>query len=74
MNLDNSIKKIMHYGIIFSSFVLLVSILTLIYYNFFYLHPLIYNIGILLFQAGTTYFFSFLVGGFAFNKIKDDLN
>ncbi len=74
MKLDNSFKKIVHYGIIFSSFILLSSILTLTYYNFFYLHPLIYNIGLLLFQAGTTYFFCFLFGGFAFSKIREELN
>lgn len=73
MKLDNSVKKVMNYGIIFSSFILLASILTLVYYNFFYLHPLVYNIGILLFQAGTTYFFCFLFGGYAFTKIKEDM-
>ena len=73
MKLDIATQKVVNYGIIFSSFILLASILTLIYYNFFYLHPLVYNIGILLFQAGTTYFFCFLFGGFAFNKIKEDL-
>ena len=74
MQIDNSTKKIVHYGIIFSSFILLLSILTLAYYNFFYLHPLIYQIGVLLFQVGTTYFFCFLFGGFAFSKIKEELN
>ena len=72
MKLDNSVKKVTNYGLIFSSFILLASILTLVYYNFFYLHPLVYNIGILLFQAGTTYFFCFLFGGYAFTKIKED--
>ena len=70
MKLDIATQKVVNYGIIFSSFILF----ALVYYNFFYLHPLIYNIGILLFQAGTTYFFCFLFGGFAFNKIKEDLN
>ncbi len=73
MKLDNSVKKVMNYGLVFSSFILLASILTLIYCNYFYLHPLIYSIGVLLFQAGTTYFFCFLFGGYAFTKIKEDI-
>lgn len=73
LKLDNYTKKIMKYGIIFSFLVLISSIFVIFYYDIFYPHPYLYSIGILLFQAGTTYLFSFLFCGFAFTKIKQDL-
>lgn len=73
LKIDSHTQKLMRYGIIFSFLILLSSILVILYYNTFYPHPYLYSIGVLLFQAGTTYLFSFIFCGFAFIKIKQDL-
>lgn len=72
-NMDNSILKLMKSGIKFSFFVSLISIITLLTYDFVYTSPSIYYIGISLFKSSLFFMVGFVICGFAFSKIKKEL-
>ena len=71
-NLDKKIIKIMKSGIIFSFYFCIFASIILVTYNF-YKTPLLFHIGISLFQSGLFFIVSFVIYGFAFNKISNEI-
>lgn len=67
-SLNKKIINIMKIGIYFSFLFCICASLILLTYNFFS-EPLLYHIGISLFKSGLFFIASFIICGFAFNKI-----
>ena len=71
-NINKKIYKIMKTGIYFSFTFCILASLILYTYNF-YSEPRIFHIGIALFQSGLFFLVTFVICGFAFNKIYSEM-
>ena len=71
-NLDNKVKEIMISGFKFSFIVCLLSILILLIYNF-YMLPILYDIGTILFKTSLMFFVDFIILGIGFDTIKKQM-
>ena len=71
--IDKKIYKIMKNGIKFSFVFCLIASLILVTYCENY-NPNTYNIGVSLFKSGLFFLSTFVMCGFAFNKIINDIN
>ena len=72
-SIDENTKKVMKKGIEFCLLLTLISIVTLLYYKFFYSSIFIYYIGFYLFKNSLLFGCAFFAFGLAFDKIKKDL-
>ncbi len=72
-NIDCSILKLMKLGIKFSFLISIISIIILFTYDFIYTSPSTYYIGISLFKSSLFFMVGFVICGFAFSKIKNEL-
>lgn len=72
-DLDKKAKIIMKCGLLFCSFIGLISLILLITYNISILSPLIYTIGLGLFKISLIFGIEFIICGFAADKIKKQL-
>ena len=70
--LDNKVKEIMINGFKFSFIVCLLSILILLIYNF-YMLPILYDIGTILFKTSLMFFVDFIILGIGFDTIKKQM-
>ena len=70
--LNKKIINIMKIGIIFSFLFCIFASLILLTYNF-YSEQQFFHIGISLFQSGLFFLVTFIICGFAFNKLFDEL-
>ena len=71
-NLNKKIIKIMKIGLYFSyTFCIFASLILLAY--ILYCEPLIFHIGISLFQSGLFFLVIFIICGFAFNKLSNEI-
>lgn len=73
-NLDIKIKKIMHFGFIFSFVLSIISILTLCTYDIIYNIPTLFYVGISLFRTSLMFACTFFICGIGFDSIKKELN
>lgn len=71
-NLNKNIMKIMKIGICFSFLFCTFASLILLTYNF-YSEPQLFYTGISLFQSGLFFLVTFIICGFAFNKLFDEV-
>lgn len=71
-NLDDKVKKIMLNGFKFSFAFCIFSILILSTYNF-YLLPILYYAGTILFKTSLMFFADFIILGFGFDTIKKQM-
>ena len=71
-NLDNKVKEIMISGFKCSFIVCLLSILILLIYNF-YMLPILYDIGTILFKTSLMFFVDFIILGIGFDTIKKQM-
>lgn len=72
-NLDKSIKGLMLKGFKFCTLIFLISASILFTYELFYNSPDLYYIGLSIFKMGITFIAGFIVCGFAFNEIKNEI-
>ncbi len=72
--MDHTIVSLMKNGVRFSFGIIVIATITLLTYSYFYTSPLVYYIGLSLFKAGLFFIVGFIIGAFAFNKIKGDLH
>ena len=68
-NLDDKVKNIMIKGFKFSFAFCILSTLVLGIYNF-YMLPILYTCGLILFKTSLMFFVDFIIIGFGFDKIK----
>ena len=71
-NLDEKVKKIMINGFKFSFFFCILSALILSIYNF-YMLPILYYIGTILFKTSLMFFVDFIILGVGFDTIKKQM-
>lgn len=71
-NLDNGVKNIMLNGFKFSFFFCIISALVLSIYNF-YMLPILYYIGTILFKTSLMFFVDFTILGIGFDTIKKQM-
>ena len=71
-NIDTKIIKIVKIGVKISFILCLISSFVLITYNL-NSNPLTFYIGISLFESSLFYIITFIICGYAFNKIKNDI-
>ena len=71
-DLDEKVKNIMTKGFKFSFAFFIFSILILIMYNF-YMLPILYTCGTILFKTSFIFFADFIIIGFGFDKIKKQM-
>ena len=71
-NFDRKIIKIMKIGLYFSYTFCIFASLILLTYNF-YNEPHLFYTGISLLQSGLFFLVTFIICGFAFNKLFDEL-
>ncbi|MBR1803030.1 MAG: hypothetical protein IJ777_03605 [Clostridia bacterium] len=72
-NLDQSILHLMKSGLRYTFVLMLISCMVLLTYNFIYPNPTVYAVGISLFKSSLFFIVAFIIFGFSFNKIKNDL-
>ena len=72
-SIDEKIKKVMKYGIIFCFILTIISCFILVIYDLFYSSPTLYKIGIYIFKNSILFASAFLGFGLVFDKIKKDL-
>lgn len=72
-NLDIKIKKIMHFGFIFSFILSIIAILTLCTYDIFYSIPVLFYAGISLFRTSLMFACTFFICGIGFDSISKEL-
>lgn len=72
-NLDKLTFKIMKYGFRFCSFICILSVLILATYNLNILSPIMYYIGINLFELSIIFGIEFIVCGLVVDGIKKQL-
>ena len=71
-NLDDKVKNIMINGFKFSFAFCILSILILGIYNF-YMLPILYTCGIILFKTSLMFFADFIILAFGFDTIKKQM-
>lgn len=71
-NLDNEVKNIMINGFKFSFIFCISSILVLLVYNF-YMIPILYYSGTILFKTSLMFFVDFIIIGIGFDTIKKQM-
>lgn len=71
-NLDSKVKKIMINGFKFSFIFCIFSTLVLVTYNF-YMLPILYYAGTILFKTSLMFFVDFIILGFGFDTIKKQM-
>ena len=71
-NLDDNVKKIMINGFKFSFAFCIISILVLGTYKF-YMLPILYYSGTVLFKTSLMFFVDFVILGFGFDAIKKQM-
>ena len=71
-NLNKNIIKIMKIGIYFSFLFCIFASLVLLTYNL-YSEPHLFYTGISLFQSGLFFLVTFIICGFAFNKLSSEI-
>ena len=71
-NLDNKVKKIMIKGFKFSFIFCIFSIFILLIYNF-YMIPILYYSGTILFKTSLMFFVDFIILGIGFDTIKKQM-
>lgn len=72
-NLDKQIMKIMDSGFIFSFMLSIISVISLLIYDFFYSLPNLFYIGINLFKTSLIFASMFLICGIGFDTIKKEM-
>lgn len=71
-NLDTKVKEIMVNGFKFSFGFCILSILVLIFYNW-YMLPILYYIGTILFKTSLIFVADFIIFGIGFDTIKKQM-
>ena len=71
-NLDTTVKNIMINGFKFSFVFCIFSVLILFIYTF-YLLPVLYYVGIILFKTALMFFVDFIILGIGFDTIKKQM-
>ena len=71
-NLDNKVKNIMLKGFKFSFIFCIISTFVLLVYNF-YMLPILYYSGIILFKTSLAFFAYFIILGIGFDTIKKQM-
>lgn len=73
-NIDKLTMKIMKNGLKFCFVLGIISLITLITYEFSFTIPLLFTIGLALFKISLTFGIEFVICGFAADKIKKQLS
>ena len=71
--LDKKAIIILKHGLQFCAILCLISITLLIAYQSFYLNPLFFHIGLLLFKTSTIFSIEFIICAIAVDKIKNQI-
>lgn len=72
-NLDIKVKKIMHYGFVFSFIIAMIAGLSLFTYEIFYSIPSLFYCGISLFRTSLMFACTFFICGIGFDSIKKEI-
>lgn len=72
--IDHSILELVRSGVKFSFGISILSMIILLTYDFVFSSPIVYHIGLSLFQTSLFFMVGFVICGFAFNKIKKELS
>lgn len=72
--MDHTIIELMKSGVKSSFGISILSMIILLTYDFIYASPTIYYIGLSLFRTSLFFMVGFIICGFAFHKIKNELS
>lgn len=72
-NLEDKTIKILKNGLKFSFIICLLSILILLTYIFFFTYPILYYIGLLMFQSSLSFAIEFIICAIVVDSIKKNI-
>ena len=72
-NLDHKVRKIMINGFKFAFAFCIFATSILAIYHYFYMQPILYYAGTILFKTSVMFFVDFLIMGFGFDTIKKQM-